>query len=216
MSERHWPKSLAALRSGPGCGKGRALFGWSPGLLSLAVFAWLLTLALSDFAGRAYAAYGGVYIAASLVWLWAVEKQRPDTWDMTGVAICLAGAAVILFAPRGVGGFRCPDWPRVERHPSSDRLVLRPSEAPDGETEARLSARGPHHTLSRRILRHERMAGLGRAETERDEGRLRADFGVRAIIIFARRRKSMSTSCQRAYVILRRSVTTNACQCRPV
>ena len=71
-----------------------------PGLLSLAVFAWLLTLALSDFAGRAYAAYGGVYIAASLVWLWAVEKQRPDTWDMTGVAICLAGAVVILFAPR--------------------------------------------------------------------------------------------------------------------
>ena len=57
-------------------------------------------LAPSDFAGRAYAAYGGVYIAASLVWLWAVEKQRPDTWDMTGVAICLAGAAVILYAPR--------------------------------------------------------------------------------------------------------------------
>lgn len=49
-----------------------------PGLVSLVIFAWLLTLAPSDFAGRAYAAYGGVYIAASLVWLWTVEKQRPD------------------------------------------------------------------------------------------------------------------------------------------
>ena len=71
-----------------------------PGLLSLAVFAWLLTLAPSDFAGRAYAAYGGVYIAASLVWLWAVEGIRPDRWDLTGGAICLAGAAIILAAPR--------------------------------------------------------------------------------------------------------------------
>ena len=71
-----------------------------PGILSLAVFAWLLTLAPSDFAGRAYAAYGGVYIAASLAWLWLVEKQHPDTWDMTGAAICVLGAAIILFAPR--------------------------------------------------------------------------------------------------------------------
>ncbi|MDZ4134842.1 MAG: YnfA family protein [Pseudotabrizicola sp.] len=73
-----------------------------PGLASLAIFAWLLTLAPSEFAGRAYAAYGGVYIAASLVWLWAVEKQRPDTWDLTGAAICLIGAAIILWAPRSV------------------------------------------------------------------------------------------------------------------
>jgi small multidrug resistance family-3 protein len=71
-----------------------------PGILSLAVFAWLLTLAPSNLAGRAYAAYGGVYIVASLVWLWLVEKQRPDTWDMTGAAICVLGAAIILFAPR--------------------------------------------------------------------------------------------------------------------
>ncbi len=72
----------------------------APGMVSLAAFAWALALVPAEAAGRAYAAYGGVYIAASLVWLWAVEKQRPDTWDMTGVAICLAGAAVILFAPR--------------------------------------------------------------------------------------------------------------------
>ncbi len=73
-----------------------------PGLISLAVFAWLLTFAPSDFAGRAYAAYGGVYIVGSLLWLWLVEKQRPDVWDATGAAICVVGAAMILFAPRTV------------------------------------------------------------------------------------------------------------------
>lgn len=71
-----------------------------PGLASLAVFAWLLTLAPSAFAGRAYAAYGGVYVAASVAWLWVIDNQRPDTWDILGAAICLAGAAVILGAPR--------------------------------------------------------------------------------------------------------------------
>ena len=68
-----------------------------------AVWAWMRQ-APSDFAGRAYAAYGGVYIAASLLWLWLIEKQRPDTWDLTGAAICLIGAAVILLAPRVAGG----------------------------------------------------------------------------------------------------------------
>jgi small multidrug resistance family-3 protein len=71
-----------------------------PGLCSLAAFAWLLTRIEADFAGRAYAAYGGVYIAASLLWLWAVEKQMPDRWDLTGTAVCLGGAAIILFGPR--------------------------------------------------------------------------------------------------------------------
>lgn len=71
-----------------------------PGMVSLVIFAWLLTLAPSDFAGRAYAAYGGVYIAASLIWLWLVERQRPDTWDVAGVMICLFGAALILWGPR--------------------------------------------------------------------------------------------------------------------
>ena len=80
--------------------QGAIAFWLVPGILSLAVFAWLLTLAPSDFAGRAYAAYGGVYISASLCWLWLVEKQRPDAWDMSGAAICVLGAAIILFAPR--------------------------------------------------------------------------------------------------------------------
>ncbi|MEQ1511492.1 MAG: YnfA family protein [Lysobacteraceae bacterium] len=69
-------------------------------LASLAGFAWLLTLVETNAAGRAYAAYGGVYIVASIVWLWQVEKIRPDRWDIIGAGICLIGAAIILFMPR--------------------------------------------------------------------------------------------------------------------
>jgi small multidrug resistance family-3 protein len=72
-----------------------------PGILSLIAFAYLLTLVETNAAGRAYAAYGGIYIVASLLWLWAVESVRPDGWDITGAAICLVGAAVILVGPRG-------------------------------------------------------------------------------------------------------------------
>ncbi|PIW27418.1 MAG: hypothetical protein COW30_10625 [Rhodospirillales bacterium CG15_BIG_FIL_POST_REV_8_21_14_020_66_15] len=71
-----------------------------PGVLSLIVFAYALSRIDAPFAGRAYAAYGGVYIAASLGWLWLVEGARPDRWDALGAAICLIGAAVILFGPR--------------------------------------------------------------------------------------------------------------------
>ncbi|GAA0602618.1 YnfA family protein [Craurococcus roseus] len=66
------------------------------GLASLALFAALLTLAEADAAGRAFAAYGGVYIAASLFWLWAVEGQAPAATDLAGAALCLLGAGVIL------------------------------------------------------------------------------------------------------------------------
>lgn len=68
-------------------------------MVSLALFAWLLTLSPADQAGRAYAIYGGVYIASSLLWLWIVEDQRPDQWDVIGAVVCLAGAAIILWAP---------------------------------------------------------------------------------------------------------------------
>lgn len=54
-------------------------------------------------AGRVYAAYGGVYVATALVWLWLVERQQPDAWDLVGVAITLVGMAVIAFAPGGNG-----------------------------------------------------------------------------------------------------------------
>ncbi|MBT4587830.1 MAG: YnfA family protein [Rhodospirillaceae bacterium] len=72
-----------------------------PGIISLIIFAALLTRIDTAFAGRAYAAYGGVYIVSSLMWLWRIEGLRPDRWDMIGGAICLIGAAVILFGPRG-------------------------------------------------------------------------------------------------------------------
>ena len=76
---------------------GRSALWLVPGMVALAAFAYLLTKIDSDFAGRAYAAYGGVYIAASLVWLWVAEGARPDRWDLAGAALCLVGAAVILF-----------------------------------------------------------------------------------------------------------------------
>ena len=80
---------------------GRSPLWLIPGIASLALFASLLTLAESAAAGRAYAAYGGVYIVASVLWLWWIEGSRPDRWDVTGAAVCLAGAALILFGPRG-------------------------------------------------------------------------------------------------------------------
>ena len=64
------------------------------------VFAILLTRIEAIFAGRTFAAYGGVYIAASLLWLWIIEGQRPDKWDILGAIICIAGAVVILFGQR--------------------------------------------------------------------------------------------------------------------
>jgi small multidrug resistance family-3 protein len=76
-----------------------ALWG-VPGMIALALFALLLTRVGAGFAGRAFAAYGGVYIAVSLGWLWAVEGVRPDRWDLIGAALCLTGAAAILLAPR--------------------------------------------------------------------------------------------------------------------
>ncbi len=71
-----------------------------PGVLSLVLFGWLLTRVDVDFAGRAYAIYGGIYIAASLVWLWSVEGRVPDRWDLVGAGIAVAGALIILYMPR--------------------------------------------------------------------------------------------------------------------
>ena len=79
---------------------GRSVWWLVPGMGALALFAYMLTLAPADAAGRAYAAYGGIYIAASLLWLWIAEGARPDRWDIAGAGICLAGAALILFGPR--------------------------------------------------------------------------------------------------------------------
>lgn len=71
-----------------------------PGVASLALFAYLLTLIDAEHAGRSYAAYGGVYIVSALGWLWLAEGVKPDRWDVLGATICLIGAAIILFGPR--------------------------------------------------------------------------------------------------------------------
>lgn len=99
---------LAALAEIAGC---YSVWGWwrldkpvwwlAPGLVSLALFAFLLSLVDANYAGRAFAAYGGIYIVMSLVWLWLVEHRAPDRWDLLGAGLCLAGAAVILLGPRG-------------------------------------------------------------------------------------------------------------------
>ncbi|SKA05588.1 YnfA family protein [Consotaella salsifontis] len=79
---------------------GRSALWLALGLPSLALFAILLAQSPAAQAGRAYAAYGGVYILASLAWLWAVEGARPDRYDVLGAMVCLLGAAIILWAPR--------------------------------------------------------------------------------------------------------------------
>lgn len=80
----------------------KSVFWVVPGMLSLAAFAWLLTLSPAYQAGRAYAVYGGIYIVSSLLWLWGVEGNRPDQWDLIGAGICLIGAGIILWAPRSI------------------------------------------------------------------------------------------------------------------
>ena len=70
-----------------------------PAALSLALFAWLLSLHPTA-AGRVYAAYGGVYIFVAITWLWSVEGVRPSAWDLVGASVALAGMAIIMFAPK--------------------------------------------------------------------------------------------------------------------
>lgn len=76
--------------------QGRSPWWLVPAMVALALFAYLLTRIDVGFAGRAYAAYGGIYIAASLAWLWLVEGTRPTAWDLGGAALTVAGAVVIL------------------------------------------------------------------------------------------------------------------------
>lgn len=79
--------------------QGRSIWWLVPGALSLAAFAWLLSLH-PEASGRVYAAYGGVYIFVAVLWLWAVDGIRPGPWDLIGAAVALAGMAIIMFAPR--------------------------------------------------------------------------------------------------------------------
>ena len=100
--------ALAALFEIAGCfafwiwvRRGATPFVVVLGVVSLIAFALALTCVDSAFAGRAYAAYGGIYIAASLVWLWLVEGQSPTRTDLLGAALAIAGAVIIIgFAVR--------------------------------------------------------------------------------------------------------------------
>lgn len=98
---------LAALAEIAGCFAfwawlrlGRSALWLVPGVLSLMLFAWLLTRIEVDFAGRAYAAYGGIYVLASLGWLWLAEGQIPSRWDLLGGGLCVLGAVVVLAGAR--------------------------------------------------------------------------------------------------------------------
>lgn len=79
--------------------EGKSIWLLVPAAVSLAMFAWLLTMHDSA-AGRVYAAYGGVYIGVAILWLWAVDGVKPTAWDMAGVAVALAGMSIIMFQPR--------------------------------------------------------------------------------------------------------------------
>ena len=80
--------------------KGAPAWVLVPAALSLALFVWLLTLH-PNAAGRVYAAYGGIYVAMALVWLWLIDGIRPDRWDILGTAVTITGMAIIFFPPRG-------------------------------------------------------------------------------------------------------------------
>jgi small multidrug resistance family-3 protein len=66
--------------------------------IALGVFAWLLSF--HPNAARAYAAYGGVYVATAVMWGWLVQKQPPDRWDVIGSVVCLVGMTIIVFGHR--------------------------------------------------------------------------------------------------------------------
>ena len=78
----------------------RSPFWLLPGVGFLVIFAWTLTRVDAELAGRAFAAYGGIYIFTSLLWLTIVEGGAPDRWDLLGAALCVLGAGVILLGPR--------------------------------------------------------------------------------------------------------------------
>ncbi|MAZ66036.1 MAG: hypothetical protein CMF25_02905 [Kangiellaceae bacterium] len=80
--------------------EGKTIWLLVPGALSLAIFAWLLSLHPTA-AGRVYAAYGGVYIGMAILWLWLVDGVKPTHWDLAGSAIAMLGMAIIIFAPKG-------------------------------------------------------------------------------------------------------------------
>lgn len=81
--------------------EGKSIWLLVSAALSLALFAWLLSLHPAA-AGRVYAAYGGAYVFVAILWLWAVDRIKPTAWDIAGSLVALLGMAIIMFAPRNV------------------------------------------------------------------------------------------------------------------
>ena len=80
--------------------QGKSAWWAVPAIVSLVLFALLLTKVEAAYAGRAYAAYGGIYIVTSIAWLAVVERIRPLGSDWIGVGLCVVGATIILLGPR--------------------------------------------------------------------------------------------------------------------
>ena len=80
--------------------QGKSVWWLVPAMFSLAIFAVLLTKVEAVYAGRAYAAYGGIYIVTSIAWLAVVERIRPLSSDWIGLGLCVAGATIIMLGPR--------------------------------------------------------------------------------------------------------------------
>jgi small multidrug resistance family-3 protein len=80
--------------------QGRSALLLLPAAASLGLFAWLLTLHPTG-GGRTFAAYGGIYVMVALLWLWAIEGQRPTRWDVLGAAVAVAGMVIIVLGARG-------------------------------------------------------------------------------------------------------------------
>ena len=103
---RHGLFAIAAALELAGCylmwagQRQSSLWLWLGGVVVLAGFGLALAQVSGDLPSRAYAAYGGIYIAAALLWMMIVDHHVPDRWDVTGVAVSIAGALIVLFGPR--------------------------------------------------------------------------------------------------------------------
>ncbi|MFJ5227778.1 YnfA family protein [Streptomyces sp. NPDC088400] len=86
---------------GDGNGGGRGWIWIGAGVIALGLYGFVATLQPDGEFGRILAAYGGVFVAGSIAWGMVADGYRPDRWDVTGALICLAGMAVIMYAPRG-------------------------------------------------------------------------------------------------------------------
>ncbi|CAQ00963.1 YnfA family protein [Clavibacter sepedonicus] len=83
--------------------EGRPFWWAGLGVMALGAYGFIATLQADASFGRILAAYGGVFVAGSLLWGTVVDGYRPDRWDVIGAVVCLVGVAVIMAAPRGQG-----------------------------------------------------------------------------------------------------------------